>query len=707
MSEELQHLSPGERLYPLSTDMKGLPDRYLHGEVYDHEQSDEIGGEEEGFLPPMPEELSNEIEAPSLHTPEEVLLYYWGYSSFRPVQIPIIESVLAGKDTLGLLPTGGGKSITFQVPGLLLPGLTLVVTPLIALMRDQVMGLRQKGIKATAVHAGMMREQIITTLDNCIYGCYKFLYVSPERLGSELFLSRLHALRVNLLVVDECHCISQWGYDFRPAYLSIADIREALPDVPVLALTATATRPVIDDIQRILRFPEPNVLRKSFFRPNLSYSIRRTADKETMLLHILSRVDGSAVVYCRNRDKARDLARFLGENGFSADFYHAGLNHVTREIRQKSWMEGETRIIVCTNAFGMGIDKPDVRLVLHMEMPSSPEEYFQEAGRAGRDGERAYAVLLAGEDDIFNLKRRVSNEFPPREYIATVYNRICNYLQIGEGEGFERSFDFDIDAFCRNFRMFPTQVLAAIRILDVAGIWEYREEKTRSRLTIQVQRDELYRMRSEQASDSVLTALMRTYDGLFADYVSIVESELAEKTGLSVDQVYQQLLLLNKAGIVNYIPQKNLPRIYFLTRREDVELLQIPRAAYEDRRDRLKARIDQSLRYIEEENTCRSRMLLAYFGEEQSHNCKLCDVCLRRKDGELHHHEVDDLLHFLEQRLTEETPYVLIADICRELHHHPDVVLKAIRFVMKESWQYSTDGDTVFLTHKLPGGLNL
>lgn len=478
MSEELQHLPPGERLYPLSTDMKELPDRYLHGEVYDHEQSDEIGGEEEGFLPPMPEEVSNEIEAPSLHTPEEVLLHYWGYPSFRPVQLPIIESVLAGKDTLGLLPTGGGKSITFQVPGLLLPGLTLVVTPLIALMRDQVMGLRQKGIKATAVHAGMTREQIITTLDNCIYGRYKFLYVSPERLGSELFLSRLHALRVNLLVVDECHCISQWGYDFRPAYLSIADIREALPDVPVLALTATATRPVIDDIQRILRFPEPNVLRKSFFRPNLSYSIRRTADKETMLLHILSRVDGSAVVYCRNRDKARDLARFLGENGFSADFYHAGLNHVTREIRQKSWMEGETRIIVCTNAFGMGIDKPDVRLVLHMEMPSSPEEYFQEAGRAGRDGERAYAVLLAGEDDIFNLKRRVSNEFPPREYIATVYNRICNYLQIGEGEGFERSFDFDIDAFCRNFRMFPTQVLAAIRILDVAGIWEYREEKT-------------------------------------------------------------------------------------------------------------------------------------------------------------------------------------------------------------------------------------
>ena len=562
MSEELQHLPPGERLYPLSTDMKELPDRYLHGEVYDHEQSDEIGGEEEGFLPPMPEEVSNEIEAPSLHTPEEVLLHYWGYPSFRPVQLPIIESVLAGKDTLGLLPTGGGKSITFQVPGLLLPGLTLVVTPLIALMRDQVMGLRQKGIKATAVHAGMTREQIITTLDNCIYGRYKFLYVSPERLGSELFLSRLHALRVNLLVVDECHCISQWGYDFRPAYLSIADIREALPDVPVLALTATATRPVIDDIQRILRFPEPNVLRKSFFRPNLSYSIRRTADKETMLLHILSRVDGSAVVYCRNRDKARDLARFLGENGFSADFYHAGLNHVTREIRQKSWMEGETRIIVCTNAFGMGIDKPDVRLVLHMEMPSSPEEYFQEAGRAGRDGERAYAVLLAGEDDIFNLKRRVSNEFPPREYIATVYNRICNYLQIGEGEGFERSFDFDIDAFCRNFRMFPTQVLAAIRILDVAGIWEYREEKTRSRLTIQVQRDELYRMRSEQASDSVLTALMRTYDGLFADYVSIVESELAEKTGLSVDQVYQQLLLLNKAGIVNYIPKESATNLF-------------------------------------------------------------------------------------------------------------------------------------------------
>lgn len=707
MNEELQHLPQGEGYPPPSTDTPGLPDRYWQGEVYDHERSDEIGGEEEALLPPMPEDLSNETDITSLDTPEAVLRHYWGYASFRSMQLPIIESVLAGKDTLGLLPTGGGKSITFQVPGLLLPGLTLVVTPLIALMRDQVMGLRQKGIKAAAVHAGMTREKIITTLDNCIYGRYKFLYVSPERLSSDLFLSRLHALRVSLLVVDECHCISQWGYDFRPAYLTIADIRTALQEVPVLALTATATLPVIEDIQRILRFPESNVLRKSFFRPNLSYSIRRTADKETMLLHILSRVDGSAIVYCRNRDKTRDLARFLCENGFSADFYHAGLNHVTREIRQKSWMEGETRIIVCTNAFGMGIDKPDVRLVVHTEMPSSLEEYFQEAGRAGRDGERAYAVLLAGDDDLFNLKKRVSNEFPPREYIATVYNRICNYLQVGEGEGFERSFDFDIDAFCRNFKMFPTQVLAAIRILDVAGIWEYREEKSRSRLTMQVRRDELYRMRSEQVSDNILAALMRTYDGLFADYVSIVESELAEKTGLSVDQVYQQLLLLNKAGIVNYIPQKNLPRIYFLTRREDAELLRIPRSAYEERRDRLKARIDQSLRYIEEENTCRSRMLLAYFGEEQSHNCKLCDVCLRRKDGELHQHEVDDLLQFLKERLSETNPYVLIVDICQELQHHPDVVLKAIRFIMKESWQYSTDGDAVFLTHKLPGGLKL
>ncbi|PVZ05733.1 RecQ family ATP-dependent DNA helicase [Porphyromonas loveana] len=683
-----------------------LPERYVHGEVYDYEFEPDDWTEEDSALPP-PIEENTQPTASEAKTPQEVLLKYWGYDSFRPMQLPIIESVLAGKDTLGLLPTGGGKSITFQVPGLLLPGLTLVVTPLIALMKDQVAGLRQKGIKVAAIHAGMSREKIITALDNCIYGRYKFLYVSPERLSTPLFLSRLDSLRVSLLVVDECHCISQWGYDFRPAYLAIADVRKALPEVPVLALTATATEPVIEDIQRILEFAEPNVLRKSFYRPNLSYSIRRTADKETMLLHILSKVQGSAIVYCRNRDKTRDLARYLQKNGLAADFYHAGLNHVTRELRQQSWMDNETRVIVCTNAFGMGIDKPDVRLVIHMEMPSSLEEYFQEAGRAGRDGELSYAVLLTGEDDLFNLKRRVGNEFPPREFIAKVYNRICNYLQVGEGEGFERAYDLDVDAFCRSFRMFPTQVLAAIRILDVAGIWEYREELTRSRLMMLVQRDELYRMRSEKALDSVLAAIMRSYDGLFADYVSVIESEIAEKTGLTTDLVYQQLLHLNKIGILNYIPQKNLPRIFFRTRREDADLLQIPRSAYEDRRERLKARIDQSLHYIEEENDCRSRMLLAYFGEQQSHNCKLCDVCLRRKDGKLLQHEVDDLLRFLAERLTEDSPYVLVADICEELEHHPDVILRALDFILKESWQYATDGDAVFLTHKLPGGLRL
>ena len=685
---------------------KELPERYVHGEVYDYDLEPDDWTEEDSALPP-PIEEDTQPTASEAKTPQEVLLKYWGYDSFRPMQLPIIESVLAGRDTLGLLPTGGGKSITFQVPGLLLPGLTLVVTPLIALMKDQVAGLRQKGIKVAAIHAGMSREKIITALDNCIYGRYKFLYVSPERLSTPLFLSRLDSLRVSLLVVDECHCISQWGYDFRPAYLAIADVRKALPEVPVLALTATATEPVIEDIQRILEFAEPNVLRKSFYRPNLSYSIRRTADKETMLLHILSKVQGSAIVYCRNRDKTRDLARYLQENGLAADFYHAGLNHVTRELRQQSWMDNETRVIVCTNAFGMGIDKPDVRLVIHMEMPSSLEEYFQEAGRAGRDGELSYAVLLTGEDDLFNLKRRVGNEFPPREFIAKVYNRICNYLQVGEGEGFERAYDLDVDAFCRSFRMFPTQVLAAIRILDVAGIWEYREELTRSRLMMLVQRDELYRMRSEKALDSVLAAVMRSYDGLFADYVSVIESEIAEKTGLTPDLVYQQLLHLNKIGILNYIPQKNLPRIFFRTRREDADLLQIPRSAYEDRRERLKARVDQSIHYIEEENDCRSRMLLAYFGEQQSHNCKLCDICLRRKDEKLLQHEVDDLLRFLAERLTEDSPYVLVADICEELEHHPDVILRALDFILKESWQYATDGDAVFLTHKLPSGLRL
>lgn len=682
------------------SDWDTLSGRLLYGDVYDYDLDYDCRDEGDISLsvPPEEEPLTEEHV---WQNPEDVLRHYWGYESFRPMQRSIIESVLSGKDTLGLLPTGGGKSITFQVPGLILPGLTLVVTPLIALMKDQVLHLREKGIKAAAIHAGMTREKILTTLDNCIYGRYKFLYVSPERLASTLFQSRLGALRVDLLVVDECHCISQWGYDFRPAYLNIADIRLSLPNVPVLALTATATEPVVEDIQRILHFPESNVLRRSFYRPNLSYSIRRTADKESMLLHILSRVSGSAIVYCRNRDKSRDIARFLREHGVSADFYHAGLNHVTREIRQKSWMEDETRVIVCTNAFGMGIDKPDVRLVIHMEMPSSMEEYFQEAGRAGRDSALSYAVLLVGEDDLFNLNRRVANEFPPRDYIAKVYNRICNYLQIGEGEGFEHSFEFDIDTFCRNFRMFPTQVLAAIRILDVAGIWLYKEDKTRSRLKMLVQRDELYRMKSELVMDTILSAVMRSYDGLFADYISVSEADLAEKTGFSSDQVYQQLLHLNRLGIVSYVPQKNLPRIHFLTRREDVKLLHIPRSAYEDRRERLESRIRESLRYIESDDCCRSRMLLAYFGEEQSQNCKLCDVCLSRKDEGIHYYEIDDLLHFLREHLTEEQPYILVSDLCREFQCDSDRVLRVLRFILKETWEFASDGDAVFLTDKM------
>lgn len=679
------------------------------------EQSDYLDSIDSEFLPgegfawlpdedeevyPAEDELLHEVEphyqsAPP-KSPLAVLNKYWGYDAFREKQAEIIDSVIAAQDTLGLLPTGGGKSICFQVPALLFEGITLVVAPLISLMKDQVDQLRSRGIKAAAIHSGMRREALITTLDNCIFGRYKLLYVSPERLSSPLFLSRLDALNVSLLVIDECHCISQWGYDFRPSYLNISKVREQLPNVPVLALTATATPEVAADVMKLLGFAKSNIIQRSFYRPQLSYSIRYCNDKEAMLLHILNRVPGTAIVYCRNRQQCKDLAMLLRKQGISADFFHAGLNHTERELRQNRWTNDDLRVIVSTNAFGMGIDKPDVRLVVHMMMPSSPEEYFQEAGRVGRDGKRAYAVALVATGDENRLRRRVSDEFPPREYIERVYEAVCDSLQVGEGEGYNRSYDFEPESFLRAFRMQPIHSMSAIKILELAGIWEYHEEESRSRLMVQITRQELYSIQSNsQLQTQILTALLRSYPGLFADYVFIDELQISSKSGCSPDEVYEVLSLLNLQGILHYIPRKKIPRIVFRTRREEAKLLRIAPAVFEDRKLRLQERIKHCIDYSTSQDRCRSRILLEYFGERKTTNCGICDVCLQRNDKGLHFYIIDDLLRLLEERLKNSGDHEPVLQICNSLTHPHKQTLAAIRYLVEHNCKYRLDGEAL------------
>ena len=612
--------------------------------------------------------------------PEQVLERYWGYTSFRPLQRELITSILDGKDTLGLLPTGGGKSIIFQVPGLMLPGLTLVITPLISLMKDQVDRLHTQGIRATAIHSGMSQEKIQVALDNCLYGRYKFLYISPERLGSPLFRSWLSELAISLIVVDECHCMCQWGYDFRPSYLEILSVRHELEGVPILALTATATEEVVEDIIRALEFrPGYTYLKKSFHRPNLSYSIRRSEDKTAMMLHILSRVSGSAIVYCRDRELTRKVTDELLSYGISATYYHAGLTYKERELRQARWMRDEVRVMVATNAFGMGIDKPNVRLVIHLTVPSSLEEYFQEAGRAGRDGEKSYAVMITSGIDSQLLTKRLRDTFPDKDYIRHIYDQMCNFLSIGEGEGLGRTYDFDIDLFIRRFRMRPVQTRYAIEIMQLSGWLEYNDDDSRSRLMFLVPSSRLYE--KSVRPDSLIRALLRSYTGLFSGYVTINEGDLSELTGYTNEEVYLFLVDLTMKGILHYIPQKHVPRVSFRIRREDSRLLTIPYAAYTQRQERMSDRIGAVRTYIEEENTCRSRMLLAYFGEQDSAPCGACDVCLRKHPTGLTQHLVDEVKEELDKRLlSAETDSYPIETFVSSLPFHPLDTVKAIRF---------------------------
>lgn len=596
------------------------------------------------------------------------------------------------------MPTGGGKSITFQVPALAMEGICIVVTPLIALMKDQVDNLRRLGIKATAVYSGMTRQEIIAQLENCIFGDYKFLYVSPERLGTDIFKSKLQAMNVCLLVIDESHCISQWGYDFRPSYLSIADIREDLPGVPVLALTATATPEVVNDIQERLHFREKNVFRKSFVRKNLSYIVRQTEDKINTLIYILGKVPGTAIVYVRNRKRTKEIAVLLQQAGISADFFHAGLNRDDKNLRQNRWKNNECRVIVSTNAFGMGIDKPDVRLVVHMDMPGSLEEYYQEAGRAGRDEQRAYAVALCSNIDCTKLKKRLADEFPDRDFISRVYDALGNYYQIAMGFGLDTVHDFSLVDFCTAYKFSHLQAHHALKILELAGYIEYTEEQENaSRLVFTATRDELYKyLHQDKKTDEVIQTILRSYTGLFSDYVYINEGLISTRTGLSQQEIYEVLVGLSKYRIVNYIPHKKTPLIIYTRTREEIKYLSIPRSAYEERKERFESRINRVMEYINENRICRSRMLISYFGEKGTSDCGCCDVCLAKNDSGLNNHTFNAIRDALQEALTDGPQEA--KKLTENLPFPADKIITVIRYLADHDEHFSLEDGIISLT---------
>lgn len=562
-----------------------------------------------------------------------ILKEYWGYNSFRGIQREIIESISSGKDTLGLMPTGGGKSITFQVPAIAKKGVCIVITPLIALMKDQVEHLRKKGIKAYAIYGSMQHAEIVKILDNAVLGGVTLLYMSPERLSSELFQTKLRHMHVSFITVDEAHCICQWGYDFRPSYLEISNIRKIKPQVPVLALTATATPSAITDIQKRLGFKEENVFRMSFERKNLAYIVRTADNKTDQMLHILRSVEGSAIVYAYSRQKTKETAELLSANGISATFYHAGLDHNVRNERQAQWQDDKVKVMVATNAFGMGIDKPDVRLVIHIDCPDSIEAYFQEAGRAGRDGKKAYAVLLYSKSDEATLKKRVVDNFPDKDYIKTVYEHLSYFLQIAVGYGYNHTFEFNIEKFCYYFKHYPQRASSALKILDKAGYIEYTEESdNRARMRFLVGRNDLYLFNElTPKENAVIVAALRSYCGLFTDYVYISEETIARQSGIDSCEIYQIMKSLTKKKIINFIPQKKIPHIRFKQNRVETNDIVIPKNIYDIRKELYAKRIDEVIKYAKNEYVCRSRQLLSYFGETKASNCNQCDVCIANR----------------------------------------------------------------------------
>lgn len=628
----------------------------------------------------------------------DILHKYWGYPDFRGIQREIIESIGAGKDTLGLMPTGGGKSLTFQVPALAQEGVCIVITPLIALMKDQVEHLRHKGIAAAAIYSGMSRDAIVTTLENCIFGGVKLLYISPERISSDIFQIKLKHMKVSFITVDEAHCISQWGYDFRPSYLQIAVIRKLVPNVPILALTATATPDVIDDIQERLSFTEKNVFRMSFERKNLVYVVRQAEDKEAEMVHILQSIPKTAIVYCRSRKRTKEIAQLLMQYGISATWYHAGLEPAVKDQRQSEWQHDKVRVIVATNAFGMGIDKADVRVVIHMDCPSSLEAYFQEAGRAGRDGQKAYAVLLYNGHDNRTLQKRVEDTFPPKEYVQQVYEHLAYFYQIGVNSGEGCTFEFPIDKFCATFKHFPIRANAALILLQRAGYIDYEPNPdNNARVRFLLRRDDLYRLDSlSEKENDVVISLLRNYGGLFTDYGYVDESYIAQEAGLDRNQTYMVLVNLSKKRIIDFIPRKSIPLISYKRDRVDGSDVILDKSVYEERKEQFQKSINSVINYAQNDRVCRSRQLLYYFGEKKSVDCEQCDVCLSHSHHDDHNQQEEIKEKLLAMVADGERHHVTEV---RQLDENWDMVTKVMKELMDEE-QLLMDGSYLILSAK-------
>lgn len=628
----------------------------------------------------------------NLEQHRQILIKYWGFTSFRPLQEEIIQSVTGGRDTLGLMPTGGGKSITFQVPAIAMEGTCLVITPLVALMKEQVSRLNSLEIKSMAIHSGMSREEIDISLDNCIYGDYKFLYVSPERIATQTFQAKVPRLTLSLIAIDEAHCISQWGYDFRPSYLKIARLRDFISDkVPFLALTASATARVIEDIMDKLEFNERNVLKTSFARKNISYMVRNVEDKGVYLVRTLKKAPGSGIIYVRSRKRSREVAELLVENGINADFYHAGLPAEIREKKQNSWSSGETRVIVSTNAFGMGIDKPDVRFVIHWDIPDSIESYFQESGRAGRDNKQSFAVLLYSPSDKNRLNDSLRHKFPPVEKIKDTYEALCNYLQLPLGSGKNNVFDFNMAEFISRYRLPAIEAFNSLSFLQREGYVEFTEEiNNPSRVHFVVGRDDLYKFQvANESFDGFIKLLLRSYTGMFTEFVAISEEALSRKTGLSRDTVYQYLVKLSALNIVRYIPGKKTAMVIFTEERLERKALMISPENYLYVKDRYVQRLNKMIDYAESQNRCRAVTLLDYFGEE-SDRCGICDVCRERNELDLSRYEFDLINEEIKSILSRENPDA--EELVKMIDHPEDKVVKVLRWLLDHN-KISSDKD--------------
>jgi len=621
-----------------------------------------------------------------------ILQKYWGYKQFRELQEDIINSVLEGRDTLGLMPTGGGKSLTFQIPTLAMSGMAIVVTPIISLMKDQVDNLISRGIKATYLHAGMSMSEYRKAMEKCKNGKCKFLYVSPERLENDRFLEYLKILNICLIVVDEAHCISQWGYDFRPSFLKVARLRKYFTNVPVLALTATATATVVNDIQEKLQFSSPNVLKKSFVRDNVSYVVRHTTEKITELVHILKSLPGSGIVYVRSRKRTKLISDELKRNNISSDFYHAGLNIEEKEDKQNKWKNDEVRVIVATNAFGMGIDKPDVRIVVHVDIPDSLEEYYQEAGRAGRDGKRSYAVLLVKSTDKSVLRKHVSESFPEKDFIRKIYERVGNFLNVAVGDGYQQMLDFNFNLFCRTFNLPVLPTHNALRILTQARYIQFIEEiETQSRVIILAKKDELYNLdTTTPKADEVLQAILRSYTGLFADYVFINEDVISFRYNIPVQTIYEALLELSRMHIIHYVPRKRTPYIIYSTSREEPQHILIPKAVFEDLKNRMEQRIDAVINYAFSEDICREKFLVEYFGEERTNVCGHCDTCIENRKRQ--NHSIEDVQEGI-LYMAQIKPRTL-KDFINTLSFPKNEIVSVVSFLVDEGYLTHTDDDT-------------